>query len=501
MGERPAPLRPGDVIAGKYRVERVLGAGGMGAVVEARHVRFDDRVALKVLHEDIAERADLVERFLREGRAARQIRSEHVVQVTDVDTLPNGAPFLVMEYLEGTDLSGLLKTRGPLPVETAIEYLLQACEALAEAHTRGIVHRDLKPANLFLSKRPDGSPCVKVLDFGISKVAATEGMNLTSTASMVGTPIYMSPEQLRHAKDVDARADVWSLGVILYELLSANTPFKGETLASLALQIALEEPAPLGEYRPDVPPGLIAVIERCLAKERDARYSSIGQLAAALAPFAPERARTSLERISRLAGLTPVPQTHPPPPPTVRDAPKDMGPISAAPTIAESVPNQKPISLAVDDVRPAPRANTTGPSPVASTMAGTTSQSTASERRGSLIPWISGGAILLVAAAVGVLVIAPGKNAGKAKEPESPPLVESPPPPPETVAEPTPAPPPTPIATATSSTSASASTKPAKMPLAKQPGSIPPSTIGKPTAPASAPPTKPTSPSKSNEDY
>jgi serine/threonine-protein kinase len=499
--ESPPSVRPGDVVGGKYRVERVLGAGGMGCVVVARHVRFDDRVALKVLHEDIAERPEIVERFMREGRAARQIRSEHVVQVTDVDLLESGAPYLVMEYLDGSDLAGMLQKRGPLPIDTVLEWVLQASEALAEAHTRGIVHRDLKPANLFLTKRSDGSSCVKVLDFGISKIADpyNEAQNLTQTSSMVGTPIYMSPEQLRMAKDVDARADIWSIGVILFELLAGKPPFKADTLAALALMIALDEPANLRELRPDVPEGLAAVIARCLAKERNERYSNIGEVALALAPYAPQRAKISVERIGRVTGLVARSTVPPPsdlPVPSI-EIPKhsEPAPLSHQPTVVADTgsKNERPISL--DLVSPAPRASaprsTPEPARLVSTIGGTSLATTETGSRARLVPWIAGGALIALSAAALVIFFAgraPDKTPAALPPPVATPsaTVEEPAPTtPPVIAEPTPTPTPKPSGPPTASSAPWLKTQPAPK--------------NKPAPPVTATAKPPQS--KSNEDY
>jgi serine/threonine-protein kinase len=219
--------------------------------------------------------------------------------VIDVGTLETGAPYMVMEYLEGSDLSDLVARRGPLPWHEVVEFVLQACEAIAEAHVAGVVHRDLKPANLFLIRRPDGSPCIKVLDFGISKAAdAASGSALTQTAAVMGSPKYMSPEQLKSARDVDARTDIWALGVILYELLSGEGAFKADTMPQLYVAIIQDPPQPL--RRTDVPPGLVQVILRCLEKDPARRFQSVAELAAALHEFAPVHARRSVERISRI---------------------------------------------------------------------------------------------------------------------------------------------------------------------------------------------------------
>jgi eukaryotic-like serine/threonine-protein kinase len=301
----------GDILAGKYRIDRVLGVGGMGVVVAAHHLRLDERVAIKFLLPEGATSGESVARFEREARAAVKIKSEHVARVSDVGTLDNGAPYMVMEYLEGDDLSVWLKQRAPLPFEQVADFVLQASEAIAEAHALGIVHRDLKPANLFVIKRPDGALSVKVLDFGISKMRGTGGSrpesSITRTAALMGSPLYMSPEQLTSPKDVDMRSDIWAIGIILYELLSGVSPFAAETLPELVAKVLSRAPTSLRKSRPDVPPGLEAVILRCIERDPARRYQSVGQLAADLLPFASPHARLSLERISgvlRSSGLS-----------------------------------------------------------------------------------------------------------------------------------------------------------------------------------------------------
>jgi eukaryotic-like serine/threonine-protein kinase len=292
----------GQVLAGKYRVERLLGEGGMGVVVAARHLQLDERVALKFMRPEALFNAEAVARFAREARAAVKIKSEHVARVTDVGTLENGAPYMVMEYLEGGDLLAWLKQQGRLPVEQAVEFVLQACEAIAEAHALGIVHRDLKPANLFVIRRPDGAWSVKVLDFGISKMTGVSGsgpdFGMTKTSAVMGSPHYMSPEQMRSVKDVDARSDIWALGVILYELLTGVTPFTGDSFPELVLKIATDAPAPLRNHAPDVSPALEQVVLRCLDKDPGTRFATVGELAVAVVEFAPRRGRLSVERIS-----------------------------------------------------------------------------------------------------------------------------------------------------------------------------------------------------------
>jgi serine/threonine-protein kinase len=301
----PEPtVAPGQVLAGKYRVERVLGKGGMGMVVAALHLQLDKRVALKFLLPEVAQNPEIIARFAREARAAGKIESEHVAKVLDVGTLEDGMPYMVMEYLEGQDLSQHVKQRGALPGQDAIEYVLQACEALAEAHKAGIVHRDLKPANLFLTHRADGSPCVKVLDFGISKVALADaqGQAMTQTSALMGSPNYMAPEQLRSARNVDARTDIWSLGIILQELITGDVAFKADTVPELYVSILQSPPIPLRSRRPDAPPQMEAIVTRCLEKDPARRFANVGELATALGELAPARARLSVERITRIVG-------------------------------------------------------------------------------------------------------------------------------------------------------------------------------------------------------
>ncbi len=231
--------QPGELIGGKFIVETVLGVGGMGVVVSARHVQLGQTVAIKFLRRGALTNPEAVNRFLREARASVGLQSAHVVRVMDVGTMDDGLPYMVMEHLSGTDLGQSLEARGLLPVEEAVDCLMQAMDAVAEAHSVGIVHRDLKPSNLFLSLRPDGSSLVKVLDFGISKAVDGAGppANLTATTMVLGSPLYMSPEQVRSTKSVDTRTDVWALGVILYELVTGLPPFEADTVTGLCAKI------------------------------------------------------------------------------------------------------------------------------------------------------------------------------------------------------------------------------------------------------------------------
>jgi serine/threonine-protein kinase len=303
-------VREGDVVAGKYVIERVLGIGGMGAVVAATHQQLGGRVALKFLLPELATHEVVVRRFLKEARAASQITSEHVARVTDVATLDSGAPYLVMEYLEGRDLSSELAARGPLPVAEAVDYVLQALQAVAEAHAKGVVHRDLKPSNLFLTRRADGTPLVKVLDFGIAKAVFETGDGrrsrdtLTGASGFLGSPLYMSPEQIRNARQVDARADIWAIGVILHELLTGRFPFEAESTTALLAVILTEPPVRLRQHRPGVPPELERIVSACLEKDRGRRTPSVAELAVRLTPFGTGDARLSLARIEGIAGVT-----------------------------------------------------------------------------------------------------------------------------------------------------------------------------------------------------
>jgi serine/threonine-protein kinase len=276
---------PGTVIAGKYAVERVLGKGGMGIVLAAQHLQLREPVALKFLHAEMAKKPALMARFEREARAAARIKSEHVARVLDVGT-HEGAPFIVMEMLSGSDFHRLSATRGPLPWSEAALYLAQACEVVSEAHLYGIVHRDLKPANLFLTHRADGSPLVKVLDFGISKVAGDVDENLTQTTDVLGSPLYMSPEQIESPRDVDARTDVWALGAILYKMLVGKAAFAADTASASLAKIVTKPPPSLRAQRPDVPPELEALVLHCLERDLTKRIQTAGDLGRALMPFA-----------------------------------------------------------------------------------------------------------------------------------------------------------------------------------------------------------------------
>jgi serine/threonine-protein kinase len=296
--------RPGENIAGKYVIEGLCGRGGLAAVLSAMHVGLDQRVAIKLLLPEWADEPNVIERFLREGRAATRIRSEHVVRVFDVGTLENGAPYLVLEYLEGHNLDDVIAMWGPLPVPTAVDWVLQAAEAIAEAHSYGIIHRDLKPANLFLTRRADGSACVKVIDFGLSKLTdpnmAGASDKLTREHDVLGSPHYMAPEQLRATRDAGPPADVWALGAVLHELLTGQTPFRGETMPELCATVLTQPPVRLSSLRPSIPGDIEAAVLRCLEKEPEARFATLAEFARAIAPYGTPVARQSCARIERV---------------------------------------------------------------------------------------------------------------------------------------------------------------------------------------------------------
>ncbi len=302
------PFQPGDVLKGKYRVESILGSGGMGVVLSAVHVDLDERVAIKFLRTAALENEVWVARFMREAKAAAMLRSEHAVRVHDVGTLDTGAPYMVMEYVDGIDVGQWLSKHGPMPLDRAAELLLQACEALALAHARGIVHRDVKPSNLLMVERADGTPLVKVIDFGISKMMTDASVvsngEMTQSQSIIGSPYYMAPEQMRSAKHVDARADIWALGATLHRMLTGSYPFPGGTMMAIFENI-LDGYNGVRSLAPHVPAEVDALLHRCLRNDPNERLQNVAEFATALAEQAPPRARHLAGRVVGIVERSP----------------------------------------------------------------------------------------------------------------------------------------------------------------------------------------------------
>jgi len=362
----PAPLTPaisGEVIDGKYLLGDCIAYGGMGVVFAATHLDLDRPVAVKFIRSDLAEDAVVAARFLNEARAVARLRNEHVARVLDFGKLPCGVPYFVMEWLEGADLATVLARSGPLTVAEAIDYVLQACEALAEAHAAGIVHRDIKPENLFVTHAVDGVPVIKVLDFGVSKqLEDKRGRSLTNPSRGVGSPSYMSPEQIKNPQLVDARTDIWSLGIVLYELLTGERPFDGETLPEVCAHVLYDPPRSLCDARPDLPRRLDAVVRHCLQKDLGSRFSDVAELARALegldahsrtSALSIERILNGGERASALIKLAQLENAAPPssdPTPLARDSRPDSrqtpppieAPVTDHARIAR-IPGERPV--------------------------------------------------------------------------------------------------------------------------------------------------------------
>jgi serine/threonine-protein kinase len=330
--------QPGEVLEGKYRIEHMLGEGGMGAVAKATHIMRRAPVALKFMSGAVATIAGAVERFVNEGAAASQIDSDHVVKVFDVGRLESGAPYLVMEYLEGHDLGEILAAEGPrLSVPRGVHFALQMLRALDTAHNAGIVHRDMKPSNCFVIEKDGEADFVKLVDFGISKFRASDdpslNANLTRTNSALGTPLYMSPEQARSPRDVDHRSDLYSVAAILYEMLCGRTPYTCESgeYTEILFKIFTTEPDPILAMNPDVPEDLAAVVHRALQRERDARYGSALEMASALAPFADARSAPLLAKLDalRARAVLVTGATAPPAPPDAASQPAGAAPTGS----------------------------------------------------------------------------------------------------------------------------------------------------------------------------
>jgi hypothetical protein len=391
--KRPDPgVAIGHVFLGKYRVEEILGVGGMGVVTKCLHMQLGELVAIKMLRKDVLEDRDAVERFMREAQAAARLRSEYVARVIDVGRFENNVPYMIMEFLDGHDLGALLDERGTLPVPWAAEMVMQTAEALAEAHSIGIVHRDVKPTNLFVTWRPDGSALVKVLDFGIARAPLGNDLKLTQTQSLLGTPAYMSPEQMRSARLVDARSDIWSLGTVMYELIEGRRPFEAESFSEMCVKVAVDAPAPMV----NAPPALQEVVMRCLAKSPEQRYANMAEFGHALCPFMrdPKTASILVERMHRMiergnqidwAAGTPVPGVAQIPAaaetpaaaqaPAPAEAPAaSLPPLAADPLAAEAAASAPPVGSISDElpipaqILQAPRARRHAPSRAADDM-------------------------------------------------------------------------------------------------------------------------------------
>jgi serine/threonine-protein kinase len=338
--------QPGTVLLNKYCIESLIGEGGMGAVLKARHLDLEESIAMKVLLPEMAERKDIEQRFLREAKAAVKLKGEHVARIHDVGKLDDpfeGVPYIVMEYLDGADLNAIIKHHGAQEPPVAVDLLLQACEAIAEAHSIGIIHRDIKASNFFITQHDGSAPQLKVLDFGIA-TAPQGASELTDASSVIGTPAYMAPEQMRAARVADQRSDIWSLGVVLYELLEGKRPFRSDVYSELCLKVGMDPPHEM--LQPDVPEALRAVVFKCLEKSVERRYQSVAELAFDLMPFAsdPVLARASVETCARLLGRrssrafdasrAPDDATPAPMPPKLTTPNQSMAAVSPDPTPA-----------------------------------------------------------------------------------------------------------------------------------------------------------------------
>jgi len=288
-------LAPGTLLAGKFRVVSRLGEGGMGSVYEIEHELTKHRRALKLLHQSMAAMPSVVERFLREASAAGRVGNPHIVETFDAGVLDTGEPYLVMEILRGQPLSSRIAA-GNMRLSEVVDLVGQAAAGVHAAHQAGIVHRDLKPDNLFITEGSDGRPFVKILDFGISKFdpQKTGGLQLTQEGAALGTPYYMSPEQIRGEGSLDARADVYALGVILYECLAGVRPFEAETLAHLAILIHTGQPLPIAQHRADLPLGFAALVHDAMATDRGRRTQTADELRSLLERYGPVGFRSQI---------------------------------------------------------------------------------------------------------------------------------------------------------------------------------------------------------------
>ena len=299
-------LTSGTILAERYRVVRVLGQGGMGVVLEVVHAQLGGRFALKLMHAEHASDAEMLARFENEARLAANLVSEHLVRVTDLGRLPTGEPFLVMDYLDGLDLDQIIEQKRSVSVPEAVQWVVEASAGLAHLHAAGSVHRDVKPSNLFLANDPSGRQVVKVLDFGLARAPRSENTRLTATTANFGTPLYMAPEQILSAKHVDARADQHALAHVLYELLTGEPAFGGETAGAVTVAIATQPAPPVRAKRPDAPEGVEQAVARAMSKRPEDRFPSLGEFAMALAVFSGPNAQRCAADTLRLVGRTDV---------------------------------------------------------------------------------------------------------------------------------------------------------------------------------------------------
>jgi serine/threonine protein kinase len=302
----PTSIPRGLILSDRYLIGPIIGEGGMGTVCEAFHLGLDVPVAIKVIRADLRDTPEFVQRFLNEGRAAASLKGEHIARVYDVGQLDSGEPYLVMEKLDGIELETFIQESGPLGAADAANLVMEACEGLAEAHAMSLVHRDIKPANLFLARRADSKLVLKILDFGISKRLnrAAVGKSLTDPGRSLGSPWYMAPEQMRNAARVDQRADIWSLGVLLFELLTKQPPFDGEAVPEVCAKVLTEPTPSLRALAPEVDPDLEAIVMRCLEKDADLRYQTVAELMRDLAPHTSRLTPSSIR--DGLGSLAPI---------------------------------------------------------------------------------------------------------------------------------------------------------------------------------------------------
>jgi hypothetical protein len=440
--KRPDPgVAIGHVFLGKYRVEEILGVGGMGVVTKCMHMQLGELVAIKMLRKDALDDQDAVERFMREAQAAAKLRSEYVARVIDVGRFEDNVPYMIMEFLDGLDLGGLLDQRGSLPIQWAVEMMMQTAEALAEAHSIGIVHRDVKPTNLFVTWRPDGSALVKVLDFGIARAPMGNDLKLTQTQSLLGTPAYMSPEQMRSARMVDARSDIWSLGTVLYELIEGRRPFEAESFSEMCVKVAVDDPMPMQK----APPALEQVVMRCLSKSPEQRYANMAELANALRPFMrdPKTAGILVERMHRMiergaqidwAVGTPIPTVPPLSPAALVGAGRLVGagaPAAGAGTAAGDDRDADGADAAMGDAEPIPAKIVQPPRPNRRHRAGSDSTLKGPPQRRSALVFV--GVAALLGVAIGLVVFLVGGFLRGSPEPKAEAALEPPKSPPKSI--------------------------------------------------------------------